>query len=141
MFCRWAAAGLLFAAGCSRTIPPKVTADDGKRLGAIAFAYQRAGEQLGRPPQSVADLQPHLKMAGDPAELLRSPRDGQPYVIVWGVDLEAPFERELPVIAYEQRGAGGERMVLNLMGIVPLTDAEFAALALPVPSAIASGKQ
>jgi hypothetical protein len=52
-------------------------------------------------------------------------------VIVWGVDLNAPFTTEIPVLAYEQRGAGGERMVLNLMGIVPTTDEQFAKLKLP----------
>ncbi|MDX1948013.1 MAG: hypothetical protein SFU86_21620 [Pirellulaceae bacterium] len=129
----WVALVALAASGCGGSVPPKVPALDGKRLGAISFAYQRASEKLGHPPTSIAELKPHLSLVGDPDELLVSPRDGQPYVIVWGVNLEAFEGPTPPVVAYEAGGAGGRRMVLNVMGISVLTDAEFAALNLTPP--------
>jgi hypothetical protein len=63
-----------------------------------------------------------------------SPNDGQPYEILWGVDIsKADAEGAAPaVVAYERQGVGGKRYVL-LVGIAvrALTAAEFARAHFP----------
>ena len=56
-----------------------------RNLRSVAKAYSVTATRV-RPPTCVEDIMPVLKEIGDPGELLRSPRDGQPYVIVWGID-------------------------------------------------------
>lgn len=103
------------------------------RLGAIQYAYQKAAQKLHRPPAKLEEIRPYLTELGNPEELLVSPRDGKPYVIVWGFDREKAYGPDNPVWVYEQDGAQGERIVLTLLGIMPMSDAEFAKQKLPKP--------
>jgi hypothetical protein len=122
-------AGPLLVAGCSsRPAGPVVQPDAAKNLGHIGLAYDRATVALGHPPASPADLKPFLKPLGNPEDILRSPRDGLPYVIRWGVNFrKLPISSmPPPVIAYETEGANGSRYVLTVMGIVPMSEGEFA---------------
>ncbi len=98
-------------------------------LSAIASAYRLASEKNQRPPQSVAELRPHLREFGDPDKLLVSPNDKEQYVIVWGVNVN---DASVPVLAYERKGAEGKRYVVNAAGVVtPMTAEEFAKLRFP----------
>jgi hypothetical protein len=58
-----------------------------ENLRLIGAAYLEATEKLKAPPGSLNDLKPFLAKHGDLATLLRSPEDGEDYVILWGVDL------------------------------------------------------
>jgi hypothetical protein len=77
---------------------------------AIRKAYVAATKRLGHPPKNIEELKPSLE--GDAAELLISPNDGLPYVIVFGAD---PKKH---VIAYEAKGVDGVRMVVD-QGALP----------------------
>ena len=56
--------------------------------------------------------------------MLISPNDGEPYVIVWGVDTArggpTDYQGMWGIIAYERKGAGGKRAVVDVRGR-PLT--------------------
>jgi hypothetical protein len=94
----------------------------------IGTAYVRCNDKLARPPANAGELRPFLSELGNPDELLRSPRDGEPYVICWGVDLRTPlpWARGTSVLAYEHTGASSKRYVLTTMrSVVLLTDTEF----------------
>ena len=100
----------------------------------IGSAYNRFNTQYAKAPAGVADLKPFLKEFGSPDDLLRSPRDGQPYVICWGVDLSVPqpWVQSTGVLAYEQHGAQGKRYVLTTMrSVVLMTDEELRRVDFP----------
>ena len=102
----------------------------------IGHAYSRYLDSAKRPPTSAEQLKPYLKEFGNPDELFRSTRDGEPFVICWGVDLSAPpawaAPGSTPVIAYEKRGSEGQRYVLTTMGnAMLLTDADFSTASFP----------
>ena len=125
--------GLMVATGCRPA--PAVNSDEQERLGALFAAYADARAKLGRPPQSLEELRPHLATYGASDEILISPRDGTPYVLVWGVELNDRANLDPPaVIAYEQGGAGGQRLVLTVMGVARMSEAEFRQLKLPPES-------
>jgi hypothetical protein len=55
-----------------------------ERLVKLGNAYVSAALRLGRAPEDFNDLKPEL---GDVTEdFLRSAGDGQPFVVLWGVD-------------------------------------------------------
>ena len=118
------AAILLVLAGCSSS--PAVKPDETQNLRKIQTAYDAAARQLGRPPANLDELRPHLASLGDADAILRSPRDGQPYVIVWGVDPRQARTMPPPLVAYEKAGANGKHYALTVMGVVPMSDAELA---------------
>jgi hypothetical protein len=95
-----------------------------KNLTYIAMAYSNAHERLRHGPKDAEELKPFLKEYGDPEQLLTSPNDGQPYVVVWGVDPNrggpTPYRQMFPILAYERKGAGGKRAVTDIRGR-PLT--------------------
>jgi len=106
---------------------------DGDNLSKIQRAYDLAVKSLGRPPARVEELRPFLKDAGDPDQILRSPRDGQPYVVLCGVDFRKLRIDSIPppIMAYEDTGKDGKRYVLTVMGVMPMSNAEFAKAKLP----------
>ncbi len=121
--------------GCSSG-PVQVEGDTGgANLGKVGIAYLRATEQLGRPPRNLDELKPVLQREfGDADGLLRSPNDGQPYVVIWGVDITraVPGVTAPVVVAYERQGVGGKRYVLTVgVGIRSLTDQDFARAYFP----------
>jgi hypothetical protein len=99
-----------------------------QNLNQIGTAYDKATEKLGHPPQNLEQLKPFLKPYGDPETILRSPHDGLPYVILWGKNpRQAAFHTmPPPILAHEQQGVNGKRYVLTVMGVMPMTDEEFA---------------
>ena len=119
--------------GCSAAPPPAVNTEEAANLRAIQEAYNAVTRKLGRPPNNLNELKPALQERGHADEVLRSPRDGQPYVILWGVKPGAGPTPGLPaaLVAYEKEGAAGKRYVLTTLGVVPLADEEFARVTLP----------
>ncbi len=75
----------------------------------------------------------YLKKQGDTPEILRSPADGEEFVIHWGVDYRKYLGKSggLPVLAYEKAGKGGFRYVLQVRTIEHVTDAQLAKLPFP----------
>src|SRR5262245_45050551 len=118
----------LAAIGCSsRATPSAAAVSETENLSKIERAYDKAIQKLGRPPADTEQLKPFLKEFGDPDKILRSPRDGQPYVILYGVHIrKVKLEMPPPIWAYEKNGVNGKRYVLTVMGAVPMTDEEFA---------------
>lgn len=122
---------LLDAAGCSRSAS-NVDIGDIEGLRKVAAAYSRAAARTGHPPAKPADLKPFLPEGEDVERLLISPRDGQPYVILWGVDSRPGKGGPTPlVIGYEKKGKNGIRFVFLDMGVVSMTDGDFAKANFP----------
>jgi hypothetical protein len=95
-----------------------------QRLVFIVMAYKDASEKLGRAPKNDEELKPHLREHGNPEELLVSPNDGQPYVVVWGGNSAGggptDYRGMWSILAYERKGKGGKRAVIDTRGR-PLT--------------------
>jgi hypothetical protein len=127
--------------GCSKQGGTAGKTDEVRtNLRQIYRAYQMAESELRHPPKDEAELKPFLDKAGGSADSLRSPGDGEPFVIIWGVELSAtgdpsgaggrkskpkafapsategkPDPNEppsIPILAYEAKGTGGSRHVL-----------------------------
>jgi hypothetical protein len=121
-------------AGCSSKRPPPPPAPaESENLSKIEWAYDRALQKLGRPPADAEQLKPFLKEYGDPEQILRSPRDGEPYVVIYGAQIRKASGMPPPVWAYEKVGSGGKRWVMTVMGKLLMTDAEFAQAKLMKP--------
>ncbi|OAI42264.1 hypothetical protein AYO40_00020 [Planctomycetaceae bacterium SCGC AG-212-D15] len=108
----------------------------------IGRAYMMAGNELKRSPHNAEELIPYLKELGSSESALQSPRDGQDYVILWDAkpaDLVArppksglAAAQRFPVLAYEKRGSGGSRLVLQVPNrVVEMTDAELGEAYFP----------
>jgi hypothetical protein len=95
------------ASGCRGRGSSGEASKDTENLTSIRKAFIAATTRLGRPPKSLDELKPSLAAEGNAEELLISPNDGLPYVIVYGAD---PRKH---VMAYEQKGADGVRMVVD----------------------------
>jgi hypothetical protein len=69
-------------------------------------------------------------LVDDPSPYFRSTRDGEEYVVVWGLQLESvPADT---IIAYERTGVDGKRMVISRDGVAKaVTKEEFADLKFP----------
>jgi hypothetical protein len=112
---------LLCSAGCGSgnvaKDPPAGSVD--AHLEAICNAYNKACKELRRSPKNLEEFKPFLKGYGDPEQLLISPRDGQPFVIVYG---STPFIEPTPtnpqIIAYEKVGKDGVRMSIEPRGAI-----------------------
>jgi len=105
-----------------------------ERLMNLGRAYLQYNSKYEKAPAGFAQLQPFLKEFGNPEEYLRSPTDGEPYVICWGVNLLAPpkWAKSTPILAYEKRGANGQRYVLTIMrSVLVMSDSEFRQASIP----------
>jgi hypothetical protein len=117
--------------GSDTNVVPLTKAE--KDLSSIAMAFMDAHGRLGHGPKNAEELKPFLKDFGNPDELLVSPNDGQPYVVVWGANPTqggpTDYQGMWPIIAYESKGAGGRRAVTDIRGR-PLTvpEADFPKL-------------
>jgi hypothetical protein len=120
--------GLLLMASACRSKPEKAMQESSRNLRLILAAYSKAAQELSRPPSSVQDILPYLQEAGETDEILRSPDDGEPYVILWGADSSA---NPAVVLAYEKHGKNGRRYVLWGHVVWSLRDEEFKAKPFP----------
>jgi hypothetical protein len=127
----------LCAVGCGSSATVEQKVDPAlERLKIIARAYIQATRELEHPPQNASELMPYLKSAGDPAEILRSPNDGQDFKILWGVDLQTipPVEggaKKFMVLAYEKQGRDGKRWVGGFRKVRQMTEEEFREAPFP----------
>jgi hypothetical protein len=133
----WQPLGLLLAlvasTGCGGSGPnvvPLTKAE--KALTFVALAYSEAHSRLGRGPKNAEEIKPFLKEFGNPDELLVSPNDGQPYVVVWGANPRGgptDYKQMFPILAYESKGIRGRRALTDVRGR-PLTipQADFSKL-------------
>jgi hypothetical protein len=103
------------------------------QLAHVAMAYSEAQDRLRRPPKNAEELKPYVKEYGNPEELLISPNDRQPYVIVWGADISrggpTDYKGMWAILAYEQKGTGRKRVIVDTRAR-PLTipEEDFAKL-------------
>jgi hypothetical protein len=96
-------------------------------------AYRQAMTALGRPPRNAEEIRPYLAKLGDPANLLRSPSDGEDYVISWGIDPTRLHQlpnstgaaQQFPIWIHETTGNNGLRWVLDGRQVHTLTDEQF----------------
>lgn len=122
-----------FLVGCGggdKPSAPQITDPTHLALEKIGDAYIRANG----PPKSKADLLPILKHFGKPDEVLKSPNDGQEFIIVYGVELRMlkATGNDVPVVAFEKSGKGGKRYVLRGRNSVSqLSDSELRAATFP----------
>jgi len=125
-------AALAPLSGCRRQKPiDPVEGQVSENLSVIARAYNKAIEKNKKPPASVEDLKPFLPTDKPADSLLKSVRDGEPFVILWGTDPRTGMDVKPLVIAYEKKGQGGKRMVFTAMGVMTMNEAGFAEARFP----------
>ena len=98
----------------------------------IAQAYMSATDEQGAPTKRE-DLIPYLQKFGNPEEILISDNDKAEFVILWNIDYRTYLNegKLIPVTAYEKKGMGGRRYVLQGRVVSTLTDAQFDQVAFP----------
>jgi hypothetical protein len=112
--------------------------DDVSHLRVVGILYGRYMEAHGRAApaneeQFIAFLQQEPgnwnKLAPTAKELLASPRDGQPLVVVYGRPLKDDPEIGFPLIAHEKTGVDGQLIAISSSGtIVPKSSEDIARL-------------
>ncbi len=126
--------GLLVAAGCSRARPVEPNQTEARLL-KIGNAYRNATARLRHAPKDFQELQPNLGK-GATEDLLRSPNDGEKFVVIWGVNFDrlprtqggSPYV----VAVYEQKGVGGKRYVLRFpLSTCRMTDEQWKTASFP----------
>lgn len=126
--------------GCGPAVIEHKATPSADHLSKVKDAFDNFMAKNGKLPKSTKDLEPFLKPMGDPAELLKSPADGQPFVILWGVnfneatpgdDKQAPVSR---IYIHEKDGVGGVRHVVFASGVITkLTQDQFDQAAKAKP--------
>lgn len=109
MTSRWLLIALVTLTGCGGEVDNRTVDPTRGRLIALGQAYGRHLATKGKVPTKLADLEPELKELGNPEELSKSARDGQPFVILWGTRFT---EKEAKIYIHEKEGQGGKRYVL-----------------------------
>jgi len=131
--------GLLLGAGCGGGSGAPTGSDAQTqavmRLTGIEYGGYLAAHN-GQPPKDAASFRQYLESRLDQLadynvksadDLLKSPRDGQPLVIISGKKVSAPDQGDFPWAAYEQTGVAGKRMAVNVRGgVADMTPEEFA---------------
>jgi hypothetical protein len=112
----------LALSGCSETETVHALDPTAQNLQYLSEAYGSYAAEKRKSPRSGDDLAPYLKSYGDPAEILRSPHDAQPYVIHWGARLESSPDATGKVFIHEQTGVEGQRWVLFTDGSIDKID-------------------
>lgn len=124
---------MIFFAGCSRG-PRTITTEESHDMEMLKEALSQATFKLKRAPKDVDELKPFLQDPQHPEKTLNSPRDGKPYVIVWGTMpfggiVAQPGQSEF--LAYEQEGINDEIYVLTVHGPTIMKKVDFQKLNLP----------
>lgn len=123
----WAVLGAALA-GCSSPPPPKQEEPAIVNLRKLVQAYDIAEYRLRHPPRNEEELVRffgEVDLKGPPEKVLRSPRDGQPYVILYGARLDPGAMGT--ILGYEKEGSEGKRYVIMLSRDVKLmSNEEFA---------------
>lgn len=119
--------------GCGRkaVVADEAEARAQEALRGVAAAYNAVIARRGKPPAGPDDIKPFLAEGTSLDDALRSPRDGEPFVIVWGADPRKGMDVKPLVIGYEARGKNGRRMVFTAMGVFAMEDAGFKTARFP----------
>ena len=121
----------VFAGGCGKEPIQydQTTLQAADQFRKVAVAYNQAAGRK-KSVTSADDLKPFLKEHGNPEELLVSPLDGKPIVIVPNVDPRAaPGDDEEMIVAYEAEGVKGKRMTVDVRGtVVIVSNSDFAKM-------------
>jgi hypothetical protein len=99
----------------------------------LAMLYgQFTGQNQGRPPANEEEFKRFIRERGmgtlkqfnipDVDSLFISPRDKQPYVVIYGQPKGPPALAGQPVVVYEKVGVGGKRYVASSLGAVEEVD-------------------
>jgi hypothetical protein len=132
------AVGLAPLLGCGGS-PSAAKNKELSHLRAVTALYFQANSRLGKNPTSpeefreaIAAGNPDWSKLGvsGPDELFVSERDGKPLVVLYGPQ-KGPFN----VVAYEQEGLNGVRLVGTSNGQVQEADAAQFAKLVPQPAA------
>jgi hypothetical protein len=104
---------------------------DESYLRGLVRTYSTAARDLGRPPKDIEEIKAiYGAVDPDPAKYVRSPRDGEEFVVVWGLDLDRATADT--VVAYERKGADGKRMVVTADSTVKeVTNDELKQMKFP----------
>lgn len=123
---RTSALALLLLAGCSGSaVDTRAVDPTQERLVVLARAYGRAAGD-GKAPKSFADLAPFLETPAAIDEISRSPRDGKPFVVLWGTKFTDPQPK---VYIFETDGKNGHRFVaLTDGGTREVSDEQFQTM-------------
>ncbi len=121
-------------AGCGRGGKARERDVTEDRLYKIGKAYIQACYDLERAPESFGEIKPFIE--GETSDdMVVSPNDGQPFVILWGVDFaRLPPGKEDPftVGGYEKHGKDGMRYVLRFpIRVGKMTEEEFQRAVFP----------
>ena len=103
------------------------------KLRDLAAIYVHSAQSMRRPPRGWEDLAPLLEPAGisDPEAFFRSTRDGQPFVVIWDVDVLTYVGSDV-VLAYERRGSEGKRWIVYCsQRMSEVSEDEFRDLQFP----------
>ena len=122
---------LILQSGCSGPVAQPKIEDVQENLSVVAKAYLEAAQKNKKPPMGVADIKPFLPKDADMEKVMRSARDGEPFVIIWGTDPQTGMDVNPLVVGYEKKGKGGKRVVFTVMGVVERTDADFGKANFP----------
>jgi len=131
----------LLSAGCGGGVSP--TGGDAdfqtrRSMSAVASFYGDYLSAHGAPPKDEAAFRAFLQERSKQIErmniggvdgLLKSPRDEQPLVVVYGKRIAPPDSPHMPWAAFEQTGVDGKRMAAQVRGsIEELTTEEIEKL-------------
>lgn len=131
--------GLLMGCGASRTAPEQL---ERSNLKPLAILYGRfMARHRGLRPANEAEFKQYIESDGsdlqssygvtDTEDLFVSPRDKTPYVVLYG-DPRNQVNQDL--IAYEQEGVEGNRLVVDSLAIVREVDEDhFRELVATTP--------
>ncbi len=107
---------LLFTiTGCTGGGSSESSSIDESKLQALAKIYSYAAQDKRTPPQGWSDLDYLIQQSdiADPEAYFVSSRDGNPYVVMWGLDAGQLARGHNVVIAYEAEGTQGKRWVVT----------------------------
>ncbi len=124
--------------GCGGGSPPQPPVESSLQKLAVIYG-QYLGSHRGQAPVNEQELREFLETMSeserqkqgitDISKFFQSPRDGQPYVVRYGVQLGAPGPDGAPWVAHEKTGQAGKRFIAFSTGQMDEVDeAKFQAI-------------
>ncbi len=124
--------------GCGSSKPVGPSTVDEAHLKVLGILYGKfLGSTRGRAPKDQQQFVNYLnskrpsweKIVDSPQQLLTSPRDGKPFVVLYGEAYRRQPNSVTPWMAHEQEGLDGKQQVISIRGSVKEMDsAEVASL-------------
>ncbi len=123
---------LTTSVGCGGSKPVGPTTVDEAQVKVLGILYGKfLGTTRGRAPKDQQQFVDYLnsnrpsweKIVDSPEQLLTSPRDGQPFVVLYGEAYKGQPNSATPWMAYERDGFDGKKQLINIRGAVSEMDA------------------